>query len=196
MGERRRSRHGAKHLGHHVLYILRRGEVCRGALQGVGQFFRGAGRRGRDVLLTKGILRGEAQVTARAAIAGDVLAARTGRVQGSVGVGAGFVSCLARDFHFGTPVEGAIGNFWGCPPGVFRCRLGKRQKRKEMGGRVYGKYGKKQWPSSADAAAGKRVARGEKGETRKTKLEIREETEIRGAGLGNGERRGALRGKS
>ena len=32
----------------------------------------------------------------------------------------------------------------GYPPGVFRYELGKRQKRKEMGGRVYGKYGEKQ----------------------------------------------------
>lgn len=132
--------HGAKHLGHHVLYVLRRGEVCRGALQGVGQFFRGAGRRGRNVVLTEGILRGETQVTAGAAIAGDMLAARTGRVQGSGGVRGGFDGWFVRDFHFGTPVEGAIGNFGGPPPpGVFRYELGKRQKRKEMGERVYGK---------------------------------------------------------
>jgi len=85
------------------------------------------------VVLTEGILRGETQVTAGAAIAGDVLAARTGRVQGSSGVHGGFVSCLARDFHFGTPVEGANGIFWGCPPGVFSVRIGEATEKKRDG---------------------------------------------------------------
>lgn len=71
------------------------------------------------MVLTEGILRGETQVTARAAIAGEVLAARAWRLQGSGGVPGGFVSCLARDFHFGTPVEGVIAEFLGYPPGVF-----------------------------------------------------------------------------
>jgi hypothetical protein len=127
--------HGAKHLGHYILYVLRRGEVCRGALQGVGQFFRGAGRRGRNVVLTKGILRGETQVTAGAAIAGDVRAARTGRVQGSGGVCGGFVCWFVRDFHFGTPIEGAIGNFSGCPPGGFSVRIGEATEKKRDGGK-------------------------------------------------------------
>jgi hypothetical protein len=60
-----------------------------------------------------------------------------------------------------------------------------------MGGRVYGKYGGK-----AVASDEWRETREEKGETRKTKLEIREEPEIRKARLENGERRGALGGKS
>jgi len=56
---------------------------------------------------------------------------------------------------------------------------------------VYGKYGGK-----AVASDEWRETREEKGETRKTKLEIREEPEIRKARLENGERRGALGGKS
>ncbi len=156
--------HGAKHLGHHVLDVLRRGEVCRGALQGVGQFFRGAGRRGRDVVLTEGILQGETQVAAGAAITGDVLAAGAGRGQGNDGVCGGLVSCFGNHFHFGVPSESVIAKFLGGTPsrGFFCTDWERGLKRKEMGEEAYRKYGEKQWPSSAEAAAGKRVTSSER----------------------------------
>jgi hypothetical protein len=60
-----------------------------------------------------------------------VLAARTGRVQGS-GVCGGFVSCLARGFHFGTPVEGGLKVFGGAPGG-FSVRIGEATEKKRDG---------------------------------------------------------------
>jgi hypothetical protein len=65
-----------------------------------------------------------------------VLAARTGREQGSGGVCGGFVGDLMADFHFGTPIECAIAKYLGVPlPPVFSVRIGEMTEKKRDGGK-------------------------------------------------------------